>query len=59
MNNRFIFFNNLVIIVDFKFYVDNNDEIDHWLKTHNGTRQGLVIDFVDSHAIILFLLRWS
>jgi hypothetical protein len=58
-NNRFIFFNDTVIIVDFKFYVDHAAEIEQWLEIHNGKRQGLVIDFADSNESILFLLRWS
>ena len=59
VNNRFIFLNNTAIIADYKFYHIHTAEIDQWLETHNCSRQGMVIDFADSHASTMFALRWA
>ena len=47
------------MIVDYKFYADNEKKIDDWLDQNWCERQGMVITFSDENTKLMFMLRWS
>lgn len=59
---KFIFFkDNYAVISNYRFYVDNEDEIEQWLKENCNqvTREGMVIHFPQAEDRTLFALRWA
>jgi len=58
LTSKFIFSDLNAIIGDYKFYADNEEEIDDWLENHYCERTGMVIKFCDEHTRMLFILKW-
>jgi hypothetical protein len=59
MYDKFVLFGLYAIITDYKFYADNEKEIDSWLHSHNCSREGMVVQFIDEQTKTMFLLRWA
>jgi len=52
---------NVLIILDFKWYFSLQDEIDNWcFNTFKySPREGMVLSFYKEVDLVTFLLRWS
>jgi hypothetical protein len=59
MYDKFVLFGLYAIITDYKFYADNEKEIDSWLNSHNSSREGMVVQFIDEQTKTMFLLKWG
>ena len=59
MTDKFIFYNLSAMIADYKFYADNEKEIDEWLEDIKCQRQGMTINFCDENTKLMFILRWG
>jgi hypothetical protein len=50
-----------VIVVDYKFYVENEQEINEWANqcTPGWALTGMVLEFKSEQDRLAFLLRWD
>jgi hypothetical protein len=50
-----------LVISDYKFYADYQEEIDDWCWQKFGyhPREGMVVHFKHEQDMTLFLLRWA
>jgi hypothetical protein len=58
MIGKFLFNELTAIIADYKYYVDNESDIDTWLENHDSERTGMVIKFNSEHTKTMFMMRW-
>lgn len=52
----------LMLITDFTWWSDNQQQIDSWFENNkeiSPLQQGLLLDFPNRAAALLFLLKWS
>lgn len=59
IKNRFLFSELTAMIADYKFYADNEKEIDNWLWERDSEREGMVIRFCDEKVKMMFMIKWS
>lgn len=59
IKNRFLFSELTAMIADYKFYADNEKEIDNWLWERDSEREGMVIRFSDEKVKMMFMIKWS
>jgi hypothetical protein len=52
---------NVLIILDYKWYSSLQDEIDNWCFNmfKYYPREGMVLSFYNKKDLVTFLLRWS
>jgi hypothetical protein len=52
---------NVLIIIDYKWYFSLQDEIDNWCFSmfKYYPREGMVLSFYNEVDLVTFLLRWS
>ena len=50
-----------VIVVDYKFYIENEQEIKEWANqcTPGWTLTGMVLEFKNEQDRLAFILRWN
>lgn len=48
-----------LVLIDFMWASNVQDEIDQWLALNQGRREGMIIDFDSPEAMALFVLRWN
>ena len=50
-----------VIVVDYKFYIENEQEINEWSNqcTPGWTLTGMVLEFKSEQDRLAFILRWN
>jgi hypothetical protein len=50
-----------VIVADYKFYVENEQEINEWANqcTSGWALTGMVLEFKNEQDRLAFLLRWN
>jgi hypothetical protein len=60
-NNRFIIIPNTknFILSDYKFWADNQKDLDEWCKKNLCVRQGMTVTALNDFGYTLFLLKWS
>lgn len=49
----------LIVLSDYKFWVDNTDQLFAWCKERNANVQGMTVVLGDEQTLTEFLLRWS
>lgn len=49
----------LVILSDYKYWVDNTDELLLWCKENNCENQGMTVVIPSEKTLTAFCLRWS
>jgi hypothetical protein len=49
----------LVILSDYKYWIDHTDELNKWCKENNCEIQGMTIVMHSAEALTAFCLRWS
>jgi len=59
MINKFLFNGLSAIIADYRYYSDNESEIDRWLELHDSERTGMVIKFDSEDTKLMFMMRWA
>jgi hypothetical protein len=55
---KFIFNDLTAIIADYKFYAENEQTIDNWLRERSSERTGMVIKFDSEDTKLMFMMRW-
>lgn len=52
---------NRILIVDYRYYVRHQEEIEDWVDTTFGymERSGMVLDFKNETDLCVFLLKWG
>lgn len=61
MSNKpnFYIYNHLIILQNYKFWQEHVDELDEWLKTTKGKRNGMTVIGLKSKEQTIFSLKWS
>jgi hypothetical protein len=49
----------LVILTDYKYWVDYTDELVAWCDANGAVTQGMTVVFPDEETLMLFVLRWT
>lgn len=49
----------LVILSDYKYWANYEDELDAWCELHSASRQGMTVAFPDEKTLTAFALKWS
>lgn len=56
---NFFIANRTVILQNYRFWAENVDELDAWLKTtKKGTRNGMTLTGLKPKELTMFSLRW-
>lgn len=50
---------NMVILTDFRYWADREEELKRWCKDTNSNFSGMIVVFPDSQTLTAFCLRWS
>jgi len=50
---------NLVLLVDFKFWAQNENELKIWCEHNNCIHKGMVVLIPNDIILSLFILRWT
>ena len=53
------FGNRLVILSDFAYWVEHDDELVAWCNRNNATLSGATVELATDQDLVMFLLRWS
>lgn len=56
--NKFQFYDNKALIVDFMYYTEHIETIDDWLEENDCQRKGMVIEFCNDQVRTMFMLKW-
>lgn len=49
----------LVVLADYKYWVEHLAELNKWCRLHNAEVQGMTIVFNSDADLSAFILRWS
>ena len=49
----------MVILTDFHFWGEREDELRHWCKDNDSQLAGMTVTFPDKKTLSIFVLRWS
>jgi hypothetical protein len=48
----------LIVLTDFAFWANHQDELDEWCRKNGGTVTGMTVEFEAAEQLTLFTLRW-
>ena len=49
----------LIVLADFKFWVNNLDQLRAWCQLHGATQKGATVELPTDETLTLFVLQWS
>jgi len=49
----------LVILTDYNFWIDQTDELVEWCRENGAVQQGMTVVIPNTEVLTLFCLRWS
>ena len=49
----------LIVLSDFRFWIDNMDQLHAWCQLHGATKKGATVELPSDETLTLFVLQWS
>lgn len=49
----------IVVLSDFKFWIDHIDELKEWCKVNHSKIKGMTVELYSEESLTLFYLKWS